>query len=111
MLPWISPKVKLDNIEDKPRRYVSRSKEQQGFKRQVAGFEAICTRQANQPYPFLQHSQMHTCTPGSQCTVMVVKIRLARFGKRNAPFYNIVVAQARSAVQPNTLKANPHLHH
>lgn len=26
---------------------------------------------------------------------MVVKIRLARFGKRNAPFYNIVVAQAR----------------
>ncbi|KAI9783307.1 MAG: 37S ribosomal protein S16, mitochondrial [Peltula sp. TS41687] len=28
---------------------------------------------------------------------MVVKIRLARFGKRNSPFYNIVVAQARSA--------------
>ncbi|MCJ1242486.1 37S ribosomal protein S16, mitochondrial [Varicellaria rhodocarpa] len=28
---------------------------------------------------------------------MVVKIRLARFGKANAPFYNIVVAQARSA--------------
>ncbi|CAD6593242.1 MAG: 37S ribosomal protein S16, mitochondrial, partial [Alectoria sarmentosa] len=28
---------------------------------------------------------------------MVVKIRLARFGKRNAPFYNIVVAQARTA--------------
>ncbi|KAI9882985.1 MAG: Ras- protein rsr1 [Watsoniomyces obsoletus] len=27
---------------------------------------------------------------------MVVKIRLARFGKRNNPFYNIVVAQARS---------------
>jgi small subunit ribosomal protein S16 len=26
---------------------------------------------------------------------MVLKIRLARFGKRNAPFYNIVVAQAR----------------
>ena len=26
---------------------------------------------------------------------MVIKIRLARFGKRNAPFYNIVVAQAR----------------
>ena len=26
---------------------------------------------------------------------MVVKIRLARFGKRNAPFYNIVVAHAR----------------
>ena len=26
---------------------------------------------------------------------MVVKIRLARFGKTNAPFYNIVVAQAR----------------
>ncbi|KAI4162963.1 MAG: hypothetical protein LQ342_003474 [Letrouitia transgressa] len=28
---------------------------------------------------------------------MVVRIRLARFGKRNRPFYNIVVAQARSA--------------
>ena len=28
-------------------------------------------------------------------SAMVLKIRLARFGKRNAPFYNIVVAQAR----------------
>ncbi|KAI1104049.1 ribosomal protein S16, mitochondrial [Jackrogersella minutella] len=28
---------------------------------------------------------------------MVVKIRLARFGRRNAPFYNIVVAHARTA--------------
>ncbi|KAI9684126.1 MAG: 37S ribosomal protein S16, mitochondrial [Trizodia sp. TS-e1964] len=28
---------------------------------------------------------------------MVLKIRLARFGKRNAPFYNIVVAHARTA--------------
>ncbi|KAH9214018.1 ribosomal protein S16 domain-containing protein [Leptodontidium sp. 2 PMI_412] len=28
---------------------------------------------------------------------MVVKIRLARFGRRKAPFYNIVVAQARTA--------------
>ncbi|KAM0804271.1 ribosomal protein S16 domain-containing protein [Usnea florida] len=28
---------------------------------------------------------------------MVLKIRLARFGKRNAPFYNIVVMQARTA--------------
>ncbi|KAL8963839.1 MAG: hypothetical protein Q9183_004913, partial [Haloplaca sp. 2 TL-2023] len=28
---------------------------------------------------------------------MVLKIRLARFGRRNAPFYNIVVAQARTA--------------
>lgn len=28
---------------------------------------------------------------------MVLKIRLARFGKRNAPFYNIVVTQARTA--------------
>lgn len=32
-----------------------------------------------------------------QIPSMVLKIRLARFGKRNAPFYNIVVAQARSA--------------
>ncbi|KAL8655985.1 MAG: hypothetical protein Q9226_002823 [Calogaya cf. arnoldii] len=29
--------------------------------------------------------------------LMVLKIRLARFGKRNRPFYNIVVAQARTA--------------
>ncbi|KAK4161887.1 ribosomal protein S16, mitochondrial [Cladorrhinum sp. PSN259] len=28
---------------------------------------------------------------------MVVKIRLARFGKTNHPFYNIVVAHARTA--------------
>ncbi|KAI9374244.1 mitochondrial 37S ribosomal protein MRPS16 [Aspergillus egyptiacus] len=28
---------------------------------------------------------------------MVVRIRLARFGNRHQPFYNIVVAQARSA--------------
>ncbi|KAL8952058.1 MAG: hypothetical protein Q9222_002010 [Ikaeria aurantiellina] len=28
---------------------------------------------------------------------MVLRIRLARFGKRNNPFYNIVVAQARTA--------------
>ncbi|KAK2593954.1 37S ribosomal protein S16, mitochondrial [Conoideocrella luteorostrata] len=28
---------------------------------------------------------------------MVIKIRLARFGRRNSPFYNIVVAQARTA--------------
>ncbi|KAL5611413.1 hypothetical protein BROUX41_000976 [Berkeleyomyces rouxiae] len=28
---------------------------------------------------------------------MVVKIRLARFGRRNQPVYNIVVAQARTA--------------
>ncbi|RDA95368.1 hypothetical protein CP533_3545 [Ophiocordyceps camponoti-saundersi (nom. inval.)] len=28
---------------------------------------------------------------------MVVRIRLARFGRRNAPFYNIVVAHARTA--------------
>ena len=26
---------------------------------------------------------------------MVLKIRLARFGRRNAPFYNIVIAHAR----------------
>lgn len=28
---------------------------------------------------------------------MVLKIRLARFGKRHAPFYNIVLAHARTA--------------
>lgn len=29
---------------------------------------------------------------------MVVKIRLARFSKRNVPFYNIVVSHARSVI-------------
>ncbi|RDW66905.1 ribosomal protein S16 [Coleophoma crateriformis] len=29
--------------------------------------------------------------------IMVIKIRLARFGRRKAPFYNIVVAHARTA--------------
>lgn len=33
---------------------------------------------------------------------MVVKIRLARFGKRNSPFYNIVVAQARYGAHPES---------
>ncbi|KAF3069017.1 Ribosomal protein S16, mitochondrial [Daldinia childiae] len=28
---------------------------------------------------------------------MVVKVRLARFGRKNSPFYNIVVAHARTA--------------
>jgi len=31
----------------------------------------------------------------TSATTMVVKIRLARFGRRKAPFYNIVVAHAR----------------
>ena len=45
--------------------------------------------------------------------IMVVKIRLARFGKRNWPFYNIVVAHARyilpcydSPTRPNNRPAN-----
>ena len=38
---------------------------------------------------------------------MVLKIRLARFGKRNAPFYNIVVAQARYANSVSPLLPTP----
>lgn len=34
---------------------------------------------------------------------MVVKIRLARFGRTNAPFYNIVVAHARYAAETRLL--------
>lgn len=30
-------------------------------------------------------------------SAMVVKLRLARFGRKNSPFYNIVVAHARTA--------------
>ncbi|KAJ4210499.1 37S ribosomal protein S16, mitochondrial [Fusarium falciforme] len=33
----------------------------------------------------------------SPIAAMVVKIRLARFGRRNQPFYNIVIAHARTA--------------
>jgi small subunit ribosomal protein S16 len=36
---------------------------------------------------------------------MVVKIRLARFGRRKAPFYNIVVAQARFVPSPLPLES------
>ena len=39
--------------------------------------------------PLTQHSQL-----------MVVRIRLARFGRRHAPVYNIVVAQARYLLLP-----------
>ncbi|KAL5002853.1 ribosomal protein S16 domain-containing protein [Aspergillus recurvatus] len=42
-----------------------------------------------------------TSTPSPQLIIiianMVVRIRLARFGNKHQPFYNIVVAQARSA--------------
>jgi small subunit ribosomal protein S16 len=38
---------------------------------------------------------------------MVVRIRLARFGKRNSPFYNIVVAHARYDCQFSTPPAPP----
>jgi len=43
-------------------------------------------------------SELHTQQPKTSrisASDMVVRIRLARFGKRNAPFYNIVVTQAR----------------
>lgn len=39
-------------------------------------------------------------SPSPAQPAMVLKIRLARFGKRNAPFYNIVVAQARYVTLP-----------
>ena len=44
------------------------------------------------------NSELHIEQPKTDrinAFIMVVRIRLARFGKRNAPFYNIVVAQAR----------------
>jgi hypothetical protein len=43
-------------------------------------------------------NHVHYADPHPQTltnTIMVVRIRLARFGKRHAPFYNIVVTQAR----------------
>lgn len=51
------------------------------------------------PTPSLFSRALHASPPNLSWEpvqeVMVLKIRLARFGKRNAPFYNIVVAQAR----------------
>jgi hypothetical protein len=44
--------------------------------------------------PILQHQDALTAPPHASRT-MVVRIRLARFGKRHKPFYNIVVTQAR----------------
>lgn len=41
---------------------------------------------------------------------MVIRIRLARFGKKHSPFYNIVVAHARYAqfaILPRTLHTSP----
>ena len=42
-------------------------------------------------------SSLHQSIASHCIAAMVVKIRLARFGRRNSPFYNIVVAQARYA--------------
>ncbi|KAL8751091.1 MAG: hypothetical protein Q9199_006657 [Rusavskia elegans] len=47
--------------------------------------------------PHQTEPQLPTPKSGPFKNPMVLKIRLARFGKRNAPFYNIVVAQARTA--------------
>ncbi|RDW62124.1 ribosomal protein S16 [Coleophoma cylindrospora] len=51
--------------------------------------DASSSRLADNP---IQYS-VDTC----DLCIMVVKIRLARFGRRKAPFYNIVVAHARTA--------------
>lgn len=42
-----------------------------------------------------------------QPETMVIKIRLARFGRRNLPFYNIVVAHARYANTIPRLSVRP----
>jgi hypothetical protein len=55
------------------------------------------------PRPKVSRTCAH-CSATSQrsnTSTMVLKIRLARFGKKHAPFYNIVVAHARYA--PPTL--------
>lgn len=54
----------------------------------------------SQPYTrIFPQSTLSSSVPKGQTKQrpMVLKIRLARFGKRNSPFYNIVVAQARTA--------------
>lgn len=38
---------------------------------------------------------------------MVVKIRLARFGRRNQPFYNVVIAHARYAQSNQLINPSP----
>jgi hypothetical protein len=48
--------------------------------------------------PNTHHANSHASN------TMVVRIRLARFGKRHRPYYNIVVAHARCAPLPFTLR-------
>jgi hypothetical protein len=47
--------------------------------------------------PLTKHLPFTTQHNLPRPSAMVLKIRLARFGKRHAPFYNIVVAHARYA--------------
>ncbi|KAH6675127.1 ribosomal protein S16 domain-containing protein [Halenospora varia] len=56
-------------------------------------------RPSSTPKIIATQVQHYFSRPPSPTTTntMVVKIRLARFGRRKAPFYNIVVAQARTA--------------
>jgi small subunit ribosomal protein S16 len=47
--------------------------------------------------PPLQRPQQHTVDLPTLPTIMVLRIRLARFGRKHSPLYNIVVAHARTA--------------
>lgn len=58
----------------------------------------ICDHTCARDFPITESSGQTSESVQHKSTlqsVMVVKIRLARFGKRHAPFYNIVVAHAR----------------
>lgn len=53
-------------------------------------------QQTSNPLKRTHHHHAHH----NHTTTMVLKIRLARFGRTNAPFYNIVVAHARYLSPP-----------
>lgn len=72
-------------------------------------------RPSSTPKIIATQVQHYFSRPPSPTTTntMVVKIRLARFGRRKAPFYNIVVAQARylpSSFSPNLPLLIPPIH-
>ena len=51
--------------------------------------------------PLHSRSRRNSNIPTAQHLTMVLRIRLARFGKKHSPFYNIVVAHARYVSNPS----------
>lgn len=72
----------------------SRSGERSGAER-ARETKKVTTLELQHEYLDEQDSTAQQLPTRKIPSAMVVKIRLARFGRSKAPFYNIVVAQAR----------------